>query len=81
MFESGRCAPEIVRDLGLAQVSDAEALAAVVAEVVARNPEEVAKYRAGGQKVMAWLMGQVMRETRGKGNPAIVKELLEQALR
>jgi aspartyl-tRNA(Asn)/glutamyl-tRNA(Gln) amidotransferase subunit B len=52
-----------------------------VADVVARNPAEVAKYRAGGEKVLAWFMGQVMRETRGKGNPAVVKALLEQALR
>jgi aspartyl-tRNA(Asn)/glutamyl-tRNA(Gln) amidotransferase subunit B len=81
MFESGCRAPEIVHEMGLAQVSDADALAAVVADVVARYPAEVAKYRAGGEKVMAWLMGQVMRETRGKGNPAVVKALLEQALR
>jgi aspartyl-tRNA(Asn)/glutamyl-tRNA(Gln) amidotransferase subunit B len=81
MFESGRGAPEIVRELGLSQVSDADALSAVVADVVARFPAEVAKYRAGSEKVMAWLMGQVMRETRGKGNPAVVKELLETALR
>jgi aspartyl-tRNA(Asn)/glutamyl-tRNA(Gln) amidotransferase subunit B len=81
MFEGGRRAPEIVQELGLAQVSDAEALAAVVADVVARYPAEVAKYRAGSEKVLAWMMGQVMRETRGKGNPAVVRELLEQALR
>jgi aspartyl-tRNA(Asn)/glutamyl-tRNA(Gln) amidotransferase subunit B len=81
MFESGRRAPEIVQELGLAQVSDANALAAVVADVVARYPAEVAKYRAGSEKVLAWLMGQVMRETRGKGNPAVVQALLEQALR
>ncbi len=81
MFASGRRAPEIVAELGLTQVSDAEALASVVDEVLARYPAEVAKYRAGAEKVLAWLMGQVMRETRGKGNPAVVKELLERALR
>jgi aspartyl-tRNA(Asn)/glutamyl-tRNA(Gln) amidotransferase subunit B len=81
MFESGRRAPEIVRELGLAQVSDADVLTAVVAEVVARNPAEAAKYRAGEEKVLAWFMGQVMRETRGKGNPTVVKELLEETLR
>jgi aspartyl-tRNA(Asn)/glutamyl-tRNA(Gln) amidotransferase subunit B len=81
MFQSGRRAPEIVQELGLAQVSDADELAAVVSRVVARYPDEVAKYRAGGEKVFAWLMGQIMRETRGKGNPAIVRELLANALR
>jgi aspartyl-tRNA(Asn)/glutamyl-tRNA(Gln) amidotransferase subunit B len=81
MFGSGRRAPEIVQELGLAQVSDVDALAAVVTDVVARYPAEIAKYRAGGEKVLAWLMGQVMRETGGQGNPAMVRELLEQALR
>jgi aspartyl-tRNA(Asn)/glutamyl-tRNA(Gln) amidotransferase subunit B len=81
MFEEGRRAPEIVQELALAQVSDVEALAAVVADVVGRNPAEVAKYRAGSEKVLAWLMGQVMRETRGKGNPTVVRELLEKELR
>jgi aspartyl-tRNA(Asn)/glutamyl-tRNA(Gln) amidotransferase subunit B len=81
MFESGRRAPELVQELGLAQVSDADALAAVVTDVVAHYPDEAAKYRAGGEKVLAWFMGQVMRETRGKGNPAVVRELLERALR
>jgi aspartyl-tRNA(Asn)/glutamyl-tRNA(Gln) amidotransferase subunit B len=81
MFESGRRPPALVREMGLTQVSDADALSSVVADVMARFPAEVAKYRAGSEKVMAWLMGQVMRETRGKGNPAVVKELLEKALR
>jgi aspartyl-tRNA(Asn)/glutamyl-tRNA(Gln) amidotransferase subunit B len=81
MFESGRRAPSIVHEMGLSQVSDAGALFAVVQDVVARHPAEVAKYRSGGDKVLAWLMGQVMRETRGKGNPAVVKELLKKALR
>jgi aspartyl-tRNA(Asn)/glutamyl-tRNA(Gln) amidotransferase subunit B len=81
MFESGRCAPEIVQELGLVQVSDADALAGVVGDIVRRYPVEVAKYRAGNEKVLAWLMGQAMRETRGKGNPAVVRALMEQALR
>ncbi len=81
MFETGRQPGELVQELGLAQVSDADALAAVVAAVLAKHPDEVATYKAGKDTVLGWLMGQVMRETRGKGNPAIVRELLEQALR
>ena len=80
MFETGRPAAEIVAELGLAQVSDADALAAAVGGVLARYPDEVAKYRAGKESVLGWLMGQVMRETQGKGNPAVVRELLEKAL-
>lgn len=81
MFETGRRAPEIVQELGLAQVSDADALAATVGQVLAKYPAEAARCRAGDEKLFGWLTGQVMRETRGKGNPAVVRGLLERALR
>jgi aspartyl-tRNA(Asn)/glutamyl-tRNA(Gln) amidotransferase subunit B len=81
MFDTGRPAPELVQELGLAQVSDADALAETVAVALTKYPVEVAKYRAGEEKLFGWLMGQVMRETRGKGNPTVVRELLEKALR
>ena len=81
MFETGRGALEIVQELGLAQVSDADALAAAVAKVLAQNAGEVAKYRGGKESLFNWFLGQVMRETRGKGNPAVVKELLAAALK
>ncbi len=81
MFETGRDPTEIVQALGLAQVSDAEALASVVAAVVARYPEEAAKFRAGKETLFNWFLGQVMRETRGKGNPAVVRELLARTLK
>jgi aspartyl-tRNA(Asn)/glutamyl-tRNA(Gln) amidotransferase subunit B len=81
MFETGRPAPEIVRELGLAQVSDTDVLAQAVSEALAKYPAEVARYRGGEEKVFNWLLGQVMRETKGKGNPAVVKELLEAALK
>jgi aspartyl-tRNA(Asn)/glutamyl-tRNA(Gln) amidotransferase subunit B len=81
MFETGRPPGELVREMGLAQVSDADALADVVSRVLAQYPDEVARFRAGKDTVLSWLMGQVMRETRGKANPGIVRELLEKALR
>jgi aspartyl-tRNA(Asn)/glutamyl-tRNA(Gln) amidotransferase subunit B len=81
MFETGRRAPEIIQELGLAQVSDADALAAAVAKIVAQYPDEVAKYRSGKESLFNWFLGQMMRETRGKGNPAVVKELLAAALK
>ena len=81
MFETGRPAPEIVRELGLAQVSDTDALAGAVSQALAKFPAEVARYRGGEEKVFNWLLGQVMRETKGKGNPTMVRELLEVALR
>ena len=81
MFETGRRAGEIVQELGLAQVSDEDALAAAVAEALAKFPAEVARCRAGEEKVFGWLMGQVMRETKGKGNPSLVRQRLQAALR
>ncbi len=80
MFETGRPAPEVVQELGLAQVSDSEALLQVVARVLERHPDEIAKYRAGKGGMLDWLMGQVMRESRGKANPNVVRELLQKAL-
>ena len=80
MFETGKAADDIIQEMGLAQVSDADALASIVHQIVTRFPDEVAKYKAGKTSVFAWLMGQVMRETRGKGNPAVLRPLLEQAL-
>jgi aspartyl-tRNA(Asn)/glutamyl-tRNA(Gln) amidotransferase subunit B len=80
MFDTGRHAPAVVQELGLTQVSDEGALAAAVARVVEQNPGEVEKYRAGRLSVLDWLMGQVMRETRGKANPGVVRELLRKYL-
>jgi aspartyl-tRNA(Asn)/glutamyl-tRNA(Gln) amidotransferase subunit B len=51
-----------------------------VTDALAKYPAEVARYRSGEEKVFGWLMGQAMRETKGKGNPAVVKELLARAL-
>ncbi len=81
MFETGRTAADVMAALGLTQVSDADALRAIVDKVLSANEDQVAKYRAGKESVFNWLLGQIMRETRGKGNPAVVRELLEAALR
>ena len=81
MFETGQPAAQVVRELGLAQVSDTDALAQAVTDALAKYPAEVARYRGGEEKVFNWLLGQVMRETKGKGNPAMVRELLEAALK
>ncbi len=81
MFQTGRSASEVVQELGLSQVSDEDELAAVVAGIVERYPEEVAKFREGKTQVVGWLMGQIMRETKGKANPNVVRELLERKLK
>ena len=52
----------------------------MIDEVLRKNPDEVAKYRAGKQKVFGFLVGQVMKATRGQANPALVNELLRKIL-
>jgi aspartyl-tRNA(Asn)/glutamyl-tRNA(Gln) amidotransferase subunit B len=80
MFASGRPAAEIVREKGLAQVSDEAALAETVRRVLADNPDQVAQYFGGKETVAKWLMGQVMRAQGGKANPQVVQRLLAEAL-
>jgi len=73
-------AAAIVERKGLAQISDSTALDAVIARVVAANPDLVAKYRDGKHGVLGALVGQVMRETRGRANPKLASDLLVQAI-
>jgi aspartyl-tRNA(Asn)/glutamyl-tRNA(Gln) amidotransferase subunit B len=80
MSETGQSAEQVVQVTGLAQVSDASALSEVVRSVLAANPDQVEKYRAGKESVFNYLLGQVMRGTSGKGNPAVVRQLLQDAL-
>jgi aspartyl-tRNA(Asn)/glutamyl-tRNA(Gln) amidotransferase subunit B len=80
MWETGRSPQTIVEDRGLKQISDAGELADVVAQVVADNPDPVAQFRAGKETTLRFLMGQVMRATRGKANPQLVEQLLRERL-
>jgi aspartyl-tRNA(Asn)/glutamyl-tRNA(Gln) amidotransferase subunit B len=80
MFDSGRNAADIVASEGLAQISDAAAIEKIARAVVARSPENAAKYRAGNQGVFKFFVGQVMRETRGQANPQLVNEILKGVL-
>ena len=80
MFSQGTAAGEIVRRKGLAQISDQAALIEQVEQVIAAHPDEVAQYRSGKTGILQWLMGQVMRATRGKANPQVVQSLLAERL-
>jgi aspartyl-tRNA(Asn)/glutamyl-tRNA(Gln) amidotransferase subunit B len=71
---------DLVEQDGLRQVSDEGVLARVVDEVVAANPEQVAQYRAGKTKLVAFFVGQVMKRMSGRANPQIVSELVQAAL-
>jgi len=80
MFASGETADEVVQREGLAQLSDQTELARVVDRVLADNPKPVQQYLDGKETVLAFLVGQVMRQTRGQANPSIVGPLLQTRL-
>jgi aspartyl-tRNA(Asn)/glutamyl-tRNA(Gln) amidotransferase subunit B len=81
MFATGRSASDIVKERGLAQVSDQDALAQIVTEILAANPEQVERFREGKETLLQWFVGQVMRATRGKANPQLVGDLLREKLK
>ena len=80
MFASGKDAPAIVAREGLTQVADEWALAAVVEQVLAANPKAVEDYKRGKTAAAKALVGQVMKATQGKANPALANRLVEKAL-
>jgi aspartyl-tRNA(Asn)/glutamyl-tRNA(Gln) amidotransferase subunit B len=80
MWAGEGTAGEIIERRGLKQISDSGALEAIVAQVIAANPKSVEEYRAGKDKAFNALVGQAMKATRGKGNPAQINEILKKKL-
>jgi aspartyl-tRNA(Asn)/glutamyl-tRNA(Gln) amidotransferase subunit B len=80
MWAGEGSADEIIAARGLAQISDPDALGAIVREVVAAHPAQAAEYRAGKDKLIAFFVGQVMKATRGQANPQEVNRLLREEL-
>jgi aspartyl-tRNA(Asn)/glutamyl-tRNA(Gln) amidotransferase subunit B len=80
MLAEGGRAKDIVAARGLAQVSDAGAVEAVVDQAIAENPKSVEDFRAGKAAAMKFLIGQVMRLSKGKANPQLAGALLEKKL-
>ncbi len=80
MVETGEMPARIVERRGMRQVSDAAVIEAIVDAVIEANPDEVASYRAGKTGLLGWFVGQVMRQTKGQANPAIVNEILRRRL-
>ena len=73
-------ADELIEKKGLKQISDSGALEAIVDQVIAANPKSVEEFRAGKEKAFNALVGQAMKATRGKGNPAQINEILKKKL-
>jgi aspartyl-tRNA(Asn)/glutamyl-tRNA(Gln) amidotransferase subunit B len=80
MFETGDDPAKIAEERGLEQVSDQGAIEGAVDEVIAENAEAAEKVRAGQLNTIGFLVGQVMKKTRGQANPGLVNELLRQKL-
>ena len=80
MAATGKMPEEIVKERGLVQVSDESALEKAIQEVLNANEDQVAQYRQGKEKVFGFLVGQVMKLTKGKANPQVVNELLKKML-
>lgn len=80
MVETGKDAASIVEEKGLKQVTDTGAIDAAIAKVMAENEAKVAEYRAGKVTLFGWFVGQVMKGTGGKANPAKVNEILKAKL-
>ncbi len=76
MWQSGKAPQLIVEEQGLVQVSDSGAIETIIDEIMAANSGQVDEYRGGKEKVFGFFVGQVMKASKGKANPAVVNELL-----
>jgi len=80
MWTEGRAADEIIEAKGLKQITDTSAIERAIDEVIAKNPQQLADYRGGKDKLFGFFVGQVMKATQGKANPAQLNELLKRKL-
>jgi len=80
MFETGKDAAAIVKEKGLRQVSDAGEITGLIDGVLAANEDKVAEIKAGKDKLFGFFVGQVMKQSQGKANPALVNQLLREKL-
>ncbi len=77
MFITGKEAADIIKEQGLSQISDDQEIKEIVSRIIADNTKAVADYKAGKTQSLAFLVGQVMKATRGRANPKLVNELLK----
>ncbi len=81
MFISGKSAEQVVKEKGLTQISDASVLEEIVATVIQDNPQSVEDFLSGKERAAGFLVGQIMKATKGKANPGLVNELLMNQLK
>jgi aspartyl-tRNA(Asn)/glutamyl-tRNA(Gln) amidotransferase subunit B len=80
MYRTEKDAESIVKEKGLVQISDEEAISKAIDQALAANPKELERYKAGEEKLAGFFVGQVMRAMKGKANPGLVNELLKKKL-
>lgn len=80
MWSTQKSADEVVKEKGLVQITDTNALEEIVQKIIDANPQSVADYQAGKKKAIGFLVGQIMKETKGRANPGLVNQLLQQKL-
>ncbi len=81
MISRGKSAEEIVKEKGLAQITDENKIRLIIDRLTEENPKEVERYRNGDTKLLGFFVGQVMKATRGQADPAIVNGMLEESLK
>ena len=79
-FETGKMPKQIVEEKGLSQITDTSAIEEIVGQVIKENPGPAQDYREGTKKAIGFLVGQVMKATRGKANPQLVNQILTRIL-
>jgi Asp-tRNAAsn/Glu-tRNAGln amidotransferase B subunit (PET112 homolog) len=80
MSKSGEEPTKIVESKGLVQISDPAIILPIIDEVISKNPDNVEKFKAGNTKLIGFFVGQVLKATKGKGNPKVVNELVARQL-
>jgi len=80
MVESGDDPSKIVKSKGLIQISDPDIIMPIIDDIIASNPDSVEKFRAGNKRLLGFFVGQVLKATKGKGNPKVVNELVAKRL-
>lgn len=80
MVETGGNPETIVEEKGLKQMTDTSQIEAIVDEIIANNPDNVASYKGGKNNLLGWFVGQVLKQTQGKANPGVVNKLLKDKL-
>ncbi len=81
MLKSGENPSKIVEAKGLVQISDPAVILPIIDEIIAKNPDNVEKFRAGNSKLLGFFVGQVLKATKGKGNPKVVNALVGERLK